>query len=674
MSIQQNKPVVPPVPTDRSLGNFTSIIQKNLADLHQAAHVHQVVSAPPSANDGSVGDIYIVSTTTRCFLTVKTANGWVGQDAGFITVSEFGADSSGKSDSSAAFIAAYSALTASGGGILFVPAGTYNVSKSLAPQSNTMIMGTGQRGTVINWTGSGFWLDNQTTGTIMTKFTIQGMTVNCLNGNSFCRIGTPDQAFSESNQHIDFWFKDLLVQSPAIVAGTYGLRLNTFIRTHIEDCVFIYFDIIWDLQKFDEAICFHNRLELAGTYGLYFHNDTGDIVADESTFVHLDIVGSSSMTSCAYLKEVENVRFFNTYLDASGGGLVPLGWKMNTVHNATIDGGTFNSETKLFDLTDVRNLTIARVGLQNPDQSPAPISSVTFTYNGNDLSGTGGPFADPNYGLIHVEHCAFLVANSFKGIPGVSVQSNGKYGAGDSHFGGMISDVSHLYSSQILDRNGTNGLLKETGMVLSPLSANTYLNGSSVAGLAIVTDANATTGYAIKVPTAASNIFLDLPYPGDALPGAYEIIARVRTSATATGSSLIVRYDSATKENYGGIDLTTSYKIITVRFNFSPSTSAPLSLRFTASSSADLFVDYIVVRPCANSVAFQTYVAPDITGVGTDTTPGFRHIYAAAAPTSGAWARGDIAWNTAPTSGGFAGWICTASGTPGTWKTFAAIS
>lgn len=48
--------------------------------------------------------------------------------------------------------------------------------------------------------------------------------------------------------------------------------------------------------------------------------------------------------------------------------------------------------------------------------------------------------------------------------------------------------------------------------------------------------------------------------------------------------------------------------------------------------------------------------------------------YAAAAPTTGTWNRGDIIHNTAPSPMGFAGWICTTSGTPGTWKTWGAIS
>lgn len=47
---------------------------------------------------------------------------------------------------------------------------------------------------------------------------------------------------------------------------------------------------------------------------------------------------------------------------------------------------------------------------------------------------------------------------------------------------------------------------------------------------------------------------------------------------------------------------------------------------------------------------------------------------AEAAPTTGTWARGDIVYDATPSSGGHVGWICTAGGTPGTWKTWGAIS
>lgn len=48
--------------------------------------------------------------------------------------------------------------------------------------------------------------------------------------------------------------------------------------------------------------------------------------------------------------------------------------------------------------------------------------------------------------------------------------------------------------------------------------------------------------------------------------------------------------------------------------------------------------------------------------------------YMSAAPVSGRWRVGEIVFNTTPTAGGFIGWVCTASGSPGTWKTWGAIT
>lgn len=48
--------------------------------------------------------------------------------------------------------------------------------------------------------------------------------------------------------------------------------------------------------------------------------------------------------------------------------------------------------------------------------------------------------------------------------------------------------------------------------------------------------------------------------------------------------------------------------------------------------------------------------------------------WATAAPTSGRYAVGDVVYNSAPAAGGTIGWVCTTAGTPGTWKTFGAIS
>lgn len=49
-------------------------------------------------------------------------------------------------------------------------------------------------------------------------------------------------------------------------------------------------------------------------------------------------------------------------------------------------------------------------------------------------------------------------------------------------------------------------------------------------------------------------------------------------------------------------------------------------------------------------------------------------VYHSGAPTSGTWARGSVCYNNAPSAGGTLGWVCTTAGTPGTWKTFGAIT
>jgi hypothetical protein len=47
--------------------------------------------------------------------------------------------------------------------------------------------------------------------------------------------------------------------------------------------------------------------------------------------------------------------------------------------------------------------------------------------------------------------------------------------------------------------------------------------------------------------------------------------------------------------------------------------------------------------------------------------------FGTAAPTSGTYVRGDLLYHAAPAPGGCIGWVCTAAGTPGTWKAFGAI-
>lgn len=76
MPLVQAAKVVPPLPSDSTLTNFSQIIDSNLQALFQAGHVHKVVSAVPKKNDGNVGDIYLYDNGTSIYVYIKTGRGW----------------------------------------------------------------------------------------------------------------------------------------------------------------------------------------------------------------------------------------------------------------------------------------------------------------------------------------------------------------------------------------------------------------------------------------------------------------------------------------------------------------------------------------------------------------------------------------------------------------------
>lgn len=81
---------------------------------------------------------------------------------------------------------------------------------------------------------------------------------------------------------------------------------------------------------------------------------------------------------------------------------------------------------------------------------------------------------------------------------------------------------------------------------------------------------------------------------------------------------------------------------------------------------------------CDSLIPFATNSTPNVDGglltAHVNTVGKRREFYGSAAPSSGSYQVGDRVWNTAPTAGGTMGWVCTAGGTPGTWKTFGAVS
>ena len=77
MPLSQPQRVVPPVPSDTRLLDFSQGVQLNLSSLFNSAHNHTVQSVAPAAKAGNLGDIYIVNLSGTVYLYVKaTTTSW----------------------------------------------------------------------------------------------------------------------------------------------------------------------------------------------------------------------------------------------------------------------------------------------------------------------------------------------------------------------------------------------------------------------------------------------------------------------------------------------------------------------------------------------------------------------------------------------------------------------
>lgn len=97
-----------------------------------------------------------------------------------------------------------------------------------------------------------------------------------------------------------------------------------------------------------------------------------------------------------------------------------------------------------------------------------------------------------------------------------------------------------------------------------------------------------------------------------------------------------------------------------------------LSMASTAITPGSIVVgDVVVVTGQTN--ALQTLTGSSTTERLIQRNPGntfSREFLSASAPAANTWKLSDRVYNTQTTTVGFAGWLCTSAGTPGTWKVF----
>lgn len=131
---------------------------------------------------------------------------------------------------------------------------------------------------------------------------------------------------------------------------------------------------------------------------------------------------------------------------------------------------------------------------------------------------------------------------------------------------------------------------------------------------------------------------------------------------TFTGGAFTIQPHEAGVTGAGGASYTASSSgqdiVIAIPTRMlTPATNIGVRIRSTATGVSGNLEIYSVAAYLGNSaprIEYPSYPKNIITRNS-------------AAPVAGAWERGDLVWNTAPSAGGPLGWVCIATGTPGTW-------
>ena len=147
-------------------------------------------------------------------------------------------------------------------------------------------------------------------------------------------------------------------------------------------------------------------------------------------------------------------------------------------------------------------------------------------------------------------------------------------------------------------------------------------------------------------------------------------ISNVTNPLTVFSASFVNIVGNQFKVSYG-IDLQTANSVLVSDNHFADMQAAATQVIWARLSSTNINVTNNAFYGAG--VGLTAYFTANGAGANVRQANNNWQI-AAAAPSTGYWVRGDIVYNNAPASAGFIGFVCTVTGSPGTWTTFGLIT
>lgn len=533
-----------------------------------------------------------------------------------ISVLDFGADPTGATDSTAAFIAAIAV-----NGTIHVPIGHYRIDSYIAPDSNPLYCATiiGETEAHIGYHDGRVVIDLTHNTTYFGAFGYCHCIKNICFINGVDVIHHTSQGIDENTSKLidvfaSSWtgtfFKGISVGNGSLLTWIRPVLISFNAGSKILDCTGM------DVYGFDELTIYDGWFQ--GTWTVAFNPIIGHIWFYDGRFIPGGGMGAWFVFNMNW-----GLNCFNTVFG---------GEASNTIGNVNVDGPAIRFEDcYIYPAGNPAfNLLGAPVELtfNNCDMSPGaiPLLSVSPSMTSASLA----LLAKCRFGA---DQNPITTQTQFTTIPNTQLNAAIEIG--------IKRDVNHALSPA--DLRVTSG---------TPwMNVGYFTNCTYSAG---VTDDFGTDPYGVSVVStsvaAAANWNMGSGTPGISALTAGSYTVEMFVTVTGGPIQLINNTPSGSEAQY--LSAGAHHVCVPCYYSAGDTVNFALSLQMAPSTT---------VTVSKRRVFSGSYRTRPLEFRGS------------AAPSADQWYVGDVVDNSAPAAAGYSGWVCTTAGTPGTWKGYGLI-
>jgi parallel beta-helix repeat protein len=564
-----------------------------------------------------------------------------------VNVIDFGAVGDGTTDDAAAIQAAIDSISE---GVVEFPAGTFVVNTNIVLKSNVSLKGNGT-----TLSPKTYWANGAALlyGNADTNITIEGFTFD---GNGVWTSTPFPNPYSAGN-------------SVGFTNNQRGLDLNNNCSNiKIINNVFTGFGRAVQIFNCNDCIVSGNVIEDGGGAGVYCVNTEYSVISNNvirGILGNITAAGNTDIQTSiyadgVYLDNSSKITVSNNVIeDCIRIGVVLEGAVLALSDNITVTGNT------------IRNMNSCRGTEYNAGIWSEPNhvgTNCTFSSNVIDNQGaTAG--VNPSYG-IYISSKNLAVGNTIKyfnvGIVGTEFSAIGntvQYCGSTSQPAIQVAYQAAGLSTTIKD----NIVQKNNGVGISVFQSH----GLIVVKGNVIND-NGQTSNLTTSPNSCVGVQINRHYNDQT------VVIDANTFLSSASQSTTNRQLFAIMSIAGGDYSATQNYFTNNQFVFTgtftdvyPTTIGITPCSYAYDNTSGTISKYEVGSTWSNWNSKLINANPIVSTVaGVVNFCG----YASAAPVSGSYKAGDYFYTTTATAGSFIGFVCTTAGTPGTWKTFGAIS